>query len=195
VLRGFFDELRWRRVLATLSPERIVLTVDGEVALSQDLPPHYTTDWLEAPRLALGSEVVGGRQWRGRLRTATVTTGQQTFDYLHSDRLHTPSAAFYIPERLHDLRRLVRDEPLEMLLHFFSFIPFGYLLGLLRPGKASLRTNVVYGTGLALGILLTKVFFANRHPCLIDVPLQGLGTWLGAWLALTRTAAPRKSGT
>ena len=197
-IRNFFPAPTWREVVIQLKPDAIEITtrpagqvpgIDGaRQSLRADLPPHYSQDWPDGHILALGDAIAGGRPWQGEARRIAVDVGAGAIELLEPGMLEVPLERFYWPRRLRDRQSLLSDRPVIVALHLASFALLGYVLVVIGVGGAGARRVIVWALAFSILVQMAKVFFETRHPCLIDLPAQALGAWLGARVALARTS-------
>ena len=179
---GVFDDARWHRCQVDVRDGWLRVGVDGEERLAVALPPDALRSWDRGYRLALGDELVGGRPWAGDIRRAVVQVRGQVVDYVEPGTLDTPQRLWSVPMRLRERGQpTARREVLVGTLHLAAFVPFGFLVAVVRG--ANLLTVAVMSGALSATIEIGKVLFAARHPSVVDLVLQLLGGIAGGLAA------------
>ena len=74
-----------------------------------------------------------------------------------------------------------------MIINFFGFAPFGIYIFWLSGARRSVARVTFSAIALSLAIEFGQVFFAGRHPSMLDLVLNALGALLG-WLPAARFA-------
>lgn len=75
----------------------------------------------------------------------------------------------------------------DILYNIIGFLPFGFLVFLLRAKRTSTRVGIVIvilsGAFVSLSIEMLQAMLPARSSTLMDVVSNTTGAWLGAWLA------------
>jgi VanZ family protein len=185
-IEGVFAEPGWRRILIHIMPEKVVIRIDGDIALSTRLPEHSLSGWSPAYRLALGNEFTFDRPWLGRIRQASIAVGTWNIDY-------SRGSALYVPQRLSILKAHYVLIPFiaktlspsylsDFFVNLFGFIPLGILLMIISKQRLSVFRVTILSAVLSLSIELGQLFLSGRVTETEDFILNTLGGMIGAWL-------------
>lgn len=196
VIPGVFDTSAWHDVALTVRPGAITLTLDGESALSERLPKKPLMNWDRGFRVALGNELTGRRPWLGEVSRATVLVDDREIDYLRHGELEVPThywagLRFQLVPPLADVTQrheVVRDT----VLNFLCFIPFGFVLAMLRGQRGSFVFAFFACAIASLSVEAAQVCFEGRTPSATDWGSNVLGAAVGAWAARRLVAGTRR---
>ena len=186
VVTGVFRPQSWTSVQVTLRRDDIRVEVGQRTRLIRHLPADSTRTW-GAGQLALGDEVQGGGPWQGQIRHAEVRTPGYVVDYVRPGALSIPRRYWYLPDHIAPFPPPSPTEWLDLLLHFLSFIPVGFLIARIRLPAVRPLPATMLATGLAIVLAAGKFLFHGLHAAIADIVVQMSGAWLGALLA-TRLA-------
>lgn len=183
----------WRAISVRVTEGRLTLAVDGINHVDETFPSSPFRDWEASYPLAMGNEVPTGRlwddrAWTGEIGTALVHLDGQVIDYLEQGATELPDSWWERPAPRDrsslDLDRAASFyEDRDMLLNLLGFMPFGALLMLLYGRRLSIPKVIAYGALLSLSIELLQVGIPRRHPSLMDLILNTVGTGLGAYFS------------
>lgn len=190
-----FSDPYWHRIDVRIKPGSIEIRVDGDTVTIAAMPDHPLDDWDPDYRVALGNELSGDSPWLGDIRKAVVWVGDSSFDYL-------APGALVIPERF-TLKDYHAWNPVafvdapdkgaavqDWVVNLLGFIPFGWLVVMLRWPRPGVVAATVLSAGISLTIELGQLLvFAGRYPSTQDIILNALGGALGAWLARRKLQA------
>jgi hypothetical protein len=182
----------WRSISVRVEDRRLTLAVDGIPHVDETFPRPPFKGWKASYPLAMGNEVPTGRlgddrAWTGEIGMASVYLDGHMIDYLEPGATELPDAWWERPRPRDsplDLDRITGFyEDRDMLLNLLGFMPFGALLMLLYGRRLSIPQVIAYGALLSLSIELLQVGIPRRHPSLMDLILNTVGTGLGAYFS------------
>ena len=175
----------WHRVKLQVGPAGIAFTVDGE-RYATEAPPSrpLLEDWDPGYPLSLGDELTRSRAFAGALRRATISIGERSFNLLDDGTLEQPSGFWEIPERARNMLELDRGPTsLFWIWHCAVFVPFGLALACARRRPPTWILAVSIAVPLSLLLELGKLLFEGRHPSLLHVVPDAIGTLIGVSIA------------
>ena len=189
LIENVFADPYWHRINVSIKPATIEIRVDGDILVNAAMPAHPLEDWDPDFRVALGNELSGDNPWVGDVKKAVVRVVESSFDYL-------APAALRIPERFTlkdyhawnltpfvdapDIGAAVQDWVVNLL----GFVPFGWLVVVLRWPRPGIVTTIVLSAGISTTIEVGQLLvFSGRYPSTQDIIMNVLGGALGAWLA------------
>ncbi len=74
---------------------------------------------------------------------------------------------------------------MDWVINFLGFVPFGWLVGMLRrPGSAILLATLLAAAMSATIETAQLLFLVDRFPSTVDLLLNTLGASVGAWIAM-----------
>lgn len=177
-----FSDPTLRRIRVERRDAVILVSVDGRVAAQLDLGSEGLRRWDTEFRLALGDEHAGSRSWAGTISEAIVDVGSSQFDYLGAT-IEVPRRFWYMPERVRNwLSPGSTGDAVSSVAHGVSFTPVGWL-ALRADSRRRTRRAAIVVTALSFALVLGKVWFAGRHPSLLDLVAQGVGGLAGVGVA------------
>lgn len=185
-IKGVFAEPGWHRITTNILPERLIVRVDDNTALSIRLPKGALSGWSPAYRLALGNELTFNRPWLGHIRQASIAVGTWNIDYTNENTL-------YAPQRLNILKAHYVLIPFigktispgflsDFFVNLLGFMPLGILLMVISEQRLSVFSVTALSAVLSLSIELGQLFLSGRVTETEDLILNTLGGMLGAWL-------------
>lgn len=185
-IESVFAEPGWRRIIINVVPERLIIQVDDNIALSARLPKRALSAWSPAYQLALGNEITCDRPWLGDIRQTNITVGGRNIDY-------TLDNALYAPQHLSTLKAHYVLMPLigksissgylsDFFINLLGFIPLGILLMFASEQRLSVLSVTALSAALSLSIEFGQLFLPGRVTETEDLILNTLGGMLGAWL-------------
>lgn len=184
-----FSKPGWHRIEILISGSTLEIHAGDDsllIDLVQDQPFEV---WDSSYRLALGNEFSGRRPWLGEIRQAVVRVGDRSYDYLLPDallieRTYRVAAAREFSFAPFVNRRFTNSNIMDWVVNFVGFIPFGWLLGMLRrPGSGILMATLLAATLSASFEASQLLFLAGRFPAIEDLIMNTLGGFAGAWMA------------
>ena len=172
----------WTDVLVEVRAGEASLRVDGSRVARLDLPPHALSSWEVPAPLSLGGGSASEKDWAGSLRTATVSAGPVSQDYLRPGALHVP-ASYEPAVRWEQFWPDDRTAAAVDVLHLLAFVPLGALVVLCRRPPVPPAAAVAVTTALGVALVAAKLLFVGRHPGQADLLTQPLGAALGVLFA------------
>ncbi len=186
VVQGVFRQLGPHRIVVRVSAKDIRIDVNKRQQLVSSLPSGALSNWDPKYRLALGNEFTFLRPWRGEVKEAVVRVHGEEFPYTFEE-LWTPERYVVDSETLQERASrffsvpFSHVDPGDWIKNILGFVPFGFLLMLLRRNPVLPAVALAWCAALSLGIEIGQVFLLSRTPELEDFLLNILGGGLGVW--------------
>lgn len=185
-IKGVFAVSRWHRIVMSITPGKLLVRIDGNIALPARLPEKALAGWSPTYHLALGNEFTYDRPWLGDIRQARITAGPWKTDYTLKNTLYLPQRYFIQNAQYTLLPFIGKTIDIDFLLDFIvnltGFIPLGILLMIISERRLSIVSATALAAALSLSIELGQLFFAERYTETDDFMLNTLGGMIGAWL-------------
>jgi VanZ family protein len=184
-----FSKPGWHRIEILINASTLEIHAGDDFLLIELVQDQPFEVWDSSYRLALGNEFSGRRPWLGEIRQAVVRVGGQSFDYLlpgalQIERSYRVAAAKELSFVPFVNRRFTNTSIMDWVINFVGFIPFGWLLGMLRrPGSGILLATLLAATLSATFEAGQLLFLAGRFPAIEDLIMNTLGGFAGAWIA------------
>lgn len=184
-----FSNPGWRHIEILINASTLVIHAGDDSLLIDLVQDHPFDVWDSSYRLALGNEFSGRRPWLGEIRKAVVRVGDRSYDYLLPGALQIESSYRVAAARELSFvpfvnRRFTNSSIMDWVVNFVGFIPFGWLLGMLRrPGSGMLLATLLAAALSATFEVSQLLFLAGRFPAIEDLIMNTLGGFAGAWIA------------
>lgn len=188
-IKRVFADPGWHQINIRITEHVLEIRVDRDTLVIAPMPYRPLQVWDSSYRLALGNELSGDRPWRGDIRKAVVRVGDKAFDYLASDSLHIPDKFSVERARVSQIAPITNHQfnraiAVDWALNFLGFVPFGWLLGMLRRPRPAILLATLFAAGISTTIETSQLLFlVDRSPSTEDLILNTLGGALGAWIA------------
>ncbi|MEZ5591608.1 MAG: VanZ family protein [Gammaproteobacteria bacterium] len=183
------DIKKVNELIIQAKPGFLEAKLNGTEVLSTTLPLHSFVVWDPSYRIAFGNEFTFQRPWLGTIEEAVVIVGNQISHY-SNENLKTPANYIKTRENLNvqsifcTLSKTCNLNAFDIIINFFGFLPFGFILILLKFNSIfSITTVFFYSASLSLSIEFGQLFFQYRFPSISDFLFNSAGGVLGAWIA------------
>jgi len=189
LIKDVFSEPGWRRIEIFVTGKVLEIHVDGDLPVIERLTDQPLDVWDSGYRLALGNELTGDRPWLGEIRKAVVRVGDQSFNYLPPGALHiakkysetTAKMAHFL---LFSKLQFNNTSLMDWVINFLGFVPFGWLVGMLRRPGSGILLATLLAAGMSATIETSQLLFlVDRFPSIVDLILNTFGAFAGAWIA------------
>ncbi len=192
VIPRVFSEEKKLSVSVDLTPDGLLITIDGNEQLRAALPEDYMRSWDAQYKLALGNELTYAFPWQGELSPVEISVGANSYIYSFDD-LYTAgvyqtgqSLLDYKLKNAFSLKGWRDNVGADWVINFFGFIPLGLLLALIYRQSMSFTKGLILCGLMSLTIEISQFFIESRTPQITDLVLNtlggGAGGWFGAWL-------------
>jgi hypothetical protein len=190
----------WHKIDVRIKPGNIEIRVDGDTSVIAAMPDQPLEDWDPDFRIALGNELSGDYPWLGEIRKAVVRVGDRSFDYLTSGALQFPER--FTLKDYHEWKFVpfvdvpyVRAALQDWVINLLGFVPFGWLVVMLRRPRPRVSLAILLSAGVSIAIEAGQLsVFADRFPSTEDIIMNTLGAALGAWVAKRSMHQPQHAG-
>jgi VanZ family protein len=189
LVEGVFADRGWHQIDIRIAEQVLEIRVDGDTLIIAPMPYRPLEVWDSSYRLALGNELTGDRPWLGEIRKAVVRVGDESFDYLTPDSLHVPEKVSVEKVRVGQIvpfsnHQINRGMVVDWMVNLLGFVPFGWLVGMLRRPRPGMLLATILAAGISTTIETSQLLFlVDRFPSTEDLILNTLGGTLGAWIA------------
>ncbi|MEA2080388.1 MAG: VanZ family protein [Pseudomonadota bacterium] len=189
MIGGVFSDRGWHQIDIRISEQVLEIRVDGDTLVVAPMPYRPLEVWDSGYRLALGNELSGDRPWLGQIRKAVVRVGDESFDCLAPDSLHFPETVSVERVRVGQIvpfvnHRFNRGVVVDWAVNLLGFVPFGWLVGMLRRPRPGILLATILAAGISTTIETSQLLFlVDRSPSTEDLILNTLGGAVGAWIA------------
>ena len=189
-------DLNWHHLELSVEKDKVTIVADGVERVRTPIGSARLENWSTKFNLALGNEVIGGRQWLGEITLALVEVGENTYRYSDPGALELPQGWWEVPPRLHDiagLKRIAQSDGLDVLINLLGFVPLGAYVAWHSNGHTKMTLAIVAAVAISLSIEIGQVLFAGRYPSLVDLFLNVAGAAIGWRFGVALVRQPVRS--
>jgi len=177
VVRNVFSDANvLTSVTVEVLQDKLDVSVNNELRLSERLRASPFQFWNPDYRIALGNEHTWQRPWLGEIHSARVNTATQDFNVLDGDQLLKVGFAHQLIRNF----EVSSVQGVDLIVNLLAMVPIGFV-----TAWAFRRHHIARSLALWLVIVIcaeaAQVLLPNRYPAVSDIVMNLLGIGFGAW--------------